>query len=220
MNIPLAKGILAFCLATASAGCAGVGGNGAPLTALDRATQNCVGAMFLTTVGGVAIGAMTGGRRAVEGGAVGLAAGGVLCAVMLAVANEEDKKRILENERLAVAEGKARSQSYAKDGVGRRIETRVYDYAASAPQPTPAAKPSAAKKTAVTTAAAPAPPEARVCRYAETTIEVTGQGTASTDKQLYCRSEPRATGRPSPTTPNAPAIAGCKSNETRIEFRG
>jgi hypothetical protein len=150
-----------------------------PRTSVEAAMQKCAGTMVVSTIGGALIGGMIGNRNSVATGAlVGAGVGGVACAVMLAVANEEDKRRILENELEAVAAARAKVITYDHEGVRRRVHTQVTDQPRAA-TPAPARRDSPAMARAK---------EAGVsCRYAQTTIEVTGQGTTTTDKQLYCK---------------------------------
>lgn len=192
--------VVTFCTAFSLCltGCASLNKPGSARTSVDRAIENCVGTVFVGAVGGAIIGGIAGGsRNAGRGAIIGGAAGGVACAVMLAVANEEDKARILANERAAVASGTEKSEIYDRSGIKRRIATKVYDEqpkAAEVKTP-PAPKAKTAAKPAQT-AKPPEPPLAQValpanqklCRYAETTIEVDGQGATTTDRQLYCRS--------------------------------
>lgn len=181
--------------AIALSGCASLPIGREPRTAVERAMQNCLG----TVVGGAVVGALFGaalggGNNVAKGAIIGGAAGTVACAALVAMANEEDKARIAEIERVSAAEGKGRIDTYARAGVTRKVETRVYEYKTSAslggPPPASSNKPAKKSEKPVTTGSvgggAPASTE-RVCRYVETSVEVSGQGTATADKQLYCR---------------------------------
>ena len=154
--------------------------DGQPQTAVDKAVQRCVGTVLVGAVGGALIGAAAGGKRgAATGGLIGGGAGGAMCAVMLAVANKEDRERIRQIEQAAVAQGASKTETYSHEGVARRVETRVSAYSLA---PSEAAAPPPSDGAA-------AAPGSKVCRYAETTIEVAGKGTANTGKQLYCRAD-------------------------------
>jgi len=181
--------------------CASLPGGGGSGTAVERAMTNCVGSVVIGAIaGGVIGGIANGGRGAATGALVGGGAGSALCLVMVAVANEEDKQRILALERTAVADGVDKVDTYEREGVRRNVHTRVYGYNESLPATAVATKntdPAKPKQQApmqqapITTGSAnvaSSTPGPRVCRYAETTIEVSGKGTATTDKQLYCRS--------------------------------
>jgi predicted lipid-binding transport protein (Tim44 family) len=154
--------------------------DGQPQTAVDKAVQRCVGTVLVGAVGGALIGAAAGGKRgAATGGLIGGGAGGAMCAVMLAVANKEDRERIRAIEQAAVSQGASKSETYVSQGVPRRVETKVSAYSLGPSE-------TASVSTGEAEAAAPGP---KVCRYAETTIEVAGKGTANTGKQLYCRAD-------------------------------
>ena len=183
----------------ALSGCAGAGmmsGGGAPRTAVERAMQECVGTVVVGAVGGAILGTALGGSRNTAAGAIiGGEAGTVACAALIAMANEEDKARIAQLEKASVAEGRGRVDTYSKNGVERRVETRVYEWRANGPGPVAAASPPkapAAPKSKASKSSTSAPAETastgeKLCRYVETKVEVSGQGSATADKQLYCR---------------------------------
>ncbi|HKO20810.1 MAG TPA: hypothetical protein VJU82_18190 [Acidobacteriaceae bacterium] len=148
-------------------GCAGpVGPNGQPRTALERSVGTC-----LVSVGaGVLVDMLTNNKRLGAGTAVGAG----LCAVVLAMNNEEDKRRVHEAQLAALNAGKDGTESYVgQDGDERVIKTSVQ----------PADTPANLDKQVASDGANFVGP----CRRAQTEISVQGKGSASLDPEVVCR---------------------------------
>lgn len=161
---------LAACLMLS--GCATSG------SAMERAWQQCGVAVVGGAIIGGIIGNNTGNGDAQQGMTTGLLTGGGICAVLLAMASEEDKRRIREAEYAALETGEVREDSYiGEDGKRRTIVVRTQD----APAKTwsvPAAEDGKEAETASMT---------DICRYRQTTLSVESTGSGSLDAELVCR---------------------------------
>lgn len=153
-------------VALALAGCQTTGGQsgGGSGSALDSAVGRCVAAVAGGAIVGALIGAAAGGGNRVGYGALGGAAvGGLACAVLTALDNE-DKARIRQAQIEAVSLNQSRSLSYAgSDGRGRAIVVR----------------PSAASVEPGV--------GGQVCRMTEGEIAVAGAGETPLPAQRVCR---------------------------------
>jgi hypothetical protein len=149
-------------------------------TATEQAIGQCAASLIISAGVGALIGAAIGGSNSAGTGAlVGAAVGAGACAVLLQVADEEDKRQIREAERAAVLANASRSKTIrTKSGKTAQITTKVTT------APVPRAAPA---ETGTTTATASSePPAFTNCRYSEQTISVDGQS-AGSGKQLWCR---------------------------------
>lgn len=80
----------------------GTGGNGGPRTALDRSINQCIASVLVGALAGALIGSATGKRNVGKGAMIGAGGGLVVCAVILAVNNAEDRKHIQQAQALAL----------------------------------------------------------------------------------------------------------------------
>ncbi|HSZ75460.1 MAG TPA: hypothetical protein VK779_11620 [Rhizomicrobium sp.] len=155
--------------ASISASCAGpgaVGPDGQPQTALERSVGTCV----VTVGAGLLVDMLTNKRRVGAGTAVGAG----LCAVVLAMNNEEDKKRLRESQLAALNSGRDRTDEYVgQDGQDRIIKTSVQ---------TADIPPDLSSHQAPNGDHFVGP-----CRKTQTEISVQGQGSASLDPEVVCR---------------------------------
>lgn len=159
-----------------TSGAPGVAGS----TATEQAIGQCAASLIISAGVGALIGAAIGGSNSAGTGAlVGAAVGAGACAVLLQVADEEDKRQIREAERAAVLANASRSKTIrTKSGKTAEVTTKVT--AAPIPRAPPA-------DGGTTTVASSEPPAAFTnCRYSEQTISVDGQS-AGSGKQLWCR---------------------------------
>lgn len=166
-------------MATILSGCTTTGGGAgfATQTAMDRAIGQCVAGVIISAgIGALAGAAIDGNRGAGRGAIIGGVAGVGACAVLMQVAAAEDRARVREAERNAVAANSSRTTSFSnKSGKTVAVRTNVSN------APVPQAKPSGSP-----TAVAKAEPKFTACRYSEQTVSVDGQS-ASGGKQLWCR---------------------------------
>lgn len=157
--------------------CATAGG-----TAMDRAWGQCGVAVVGGAVLGAIIGNNTGSGNARQGAGTGGLLGVGICGVLLAMASEEDKRRIREAEYAALETGQDREDSYVgKDGKRRTILVRTED----AP-PREWSIPADATQTAAAPDQKPGT-VTDVCRYRQTTLTVEDTGSGSLDRELVCR---------------------------------
>jgi hypothetical protein len=158
---------VALSLPILMSGCAGaVGPDGQPRSALERSVGTCV----VSVGAGVLVDMLTNNKRLGAGTAVGAG----LCAVVLAMNNEEDKRRVREAQLAALNAGKDRTDSYVgQDGNQRVIKTSV----------TPATAPANLKKQVASNGTNFVGP----CRRTQTEISVQGKGSASLDPEVVCR---------------------------------
>ncbi|MBS0469844.1 MAG: hypothetical protein JSR60_02145 [Proteobacteria bacterium] len=169
---PLAAA-LASAMLLSSCATTGTDGSHKPRTALERSIGQCI----LSVGVGALVGALLGGainRRggAGTGAAIGAGAGAVACAVILAVNNEKDRERIRQNEQAAYTTGKPQTARYVSDdGSERYIKTSVQTL------PTPQAGTVGPNGETIT----------GPCRRAQTTISITGKGSAALDSEVVCR---------------------------------
>lgn len=155
------KVLLSALTAAVLTGCATTGGQGGR-TAMDQAIARCLGTTVVTTL----IGTVVGGG---DGAAIGAGVGGGLCAVMLVLASEEDRKRARELELEAVIKaepGETVSSSLTTQNGQQVTLTTIVDNAAPPPSSIQQAE--------------------RTCRYAQTTF-ATGGSSQQLDRQIYCR---------------------------------
>ena len=149
-------------LALTLAGCATTGTG----SAVDRARGQCM----LLIGGGALLGAVIGNNvgdgDAGAGLGIGLVAGSLACAVSMALASEEDQRRIAEVEMAALEAGELRQTTYVgRDGKSRTIQVAAMDI--SDPAGLGAGE--------------------RTCRTRQTTATVQGIGTHAYDQQVFCR---------------------------------
>jgi hypothetical protein len=154
-------------LAPVVSGCAGaVGPDGQPRTALERSVGTCI----VSVGAGVLVDMLTNKKRLGAGTAVGAG----LCAVVLAMNNEEDTRRVRAAQLAALNAGTDRTDTYVgKDGNERTIKTSIQ----SADTP-------ANLKTQVASDGAKF---VGPCRRTQTEISVQGKGNASLDPEVVCR---------------------------------
>lgn len=157
--------VVTTAVALALAGCqttGGSGGAGGGGSALDSAVGRCVAAVAGGAIVGALIGAAAGGGNRVGYGALGGAAvGGLACAVLTALDNQ-DKARIRQAQIEAVSLNQSRALSYAgSDGRQREIVVR------------PGAPATANGQTA--------------CRMTDGEIAVAGAGATQLPPQRVCR---------------------------------
>jgi len=81
--------------------------------------------------------------------------------------------------RAAVAAGRNRTDDYSRDGVHRRVSTKVTPYKEAGQ--------TQGKGSSGDGAVKPISGSQKICRLAETTVDVDGKGEAALEKQLYCR---------------------------------
>lgn len=157
----------ALAAAVALGGCqtTGEGGGGGGRSAVDSAIGRCLGSAVIGALIGGAIGAAAGGgNRIVYGAGVGAGTGALACAVLTAL-DQQDRHRIREAQIEAVSLNETRTLAYAgSDGRQRALVVRPR----------------------------PAPPETtgstgRLCRYADSQVEIAGAGAAEVPAQLVCR---------------------------------
>lgn len=99
---------------------------GQPLTAVERAQAKCRTTLIATALLGAAVGAAASrnrGRGAAIGGGAGVAVGGAFCAVMLATANETDRRHLAEARLRALETGQMQSDRYTGDDGKLRLLT-------------------------------------------------------------------------------------------------
>lgn len=176
--------VLVVGLATSSlSGCTTVGGASyASQTATDRAIGQCVASVVISAgLGALAGAAINGGRGAGQGAIIGGAVGVGACAVLMQVAAAEDRARVRDAEREAIAANATQTKRFSNNtGKSVAVTTNV----TSAPIPGPKKTASASSKPAK--AEAEAKPQFTACRYSQQTVSVDGQS-ANGGKQLWCR---------------------------------
>lgn len=166
-------------IATTLSGCTTTGGGAgfATRTAMDQAIGQCVASVVISAgIGALAGASIDGNRGAGRGAIIGGVAGVGTCAVLMQVAAAEDRTRVREAERNAVAANSSRTTSFSNKS-GKRVAVRTSVSVA----PVPKAKPSGSSA-----AGAKADPKFTACRYSKQTVSVDGQS-ASGGKQLWCR---------------------------------
>jgi hypothetical protein len=176
--------ILIVGLATSSlSGCTTVGGASyASQTAMDRAIGQCVASVVIAAgLGALAGAAIDGGRGAGRGAIVGGVVGVGACAVLMQVAAAEDRTRVRNAERDAIAANSTQTTRFSNNS-GRNVA--VTTSVSSAPIPTP--RKAAAASSTPAKAATETKPQFTACRYSQQTVSVEGQS-ASGGKQLWCR---------------------------------
>lgn len=145
----------------------GPDGRPLPRTALQKSIGPCLASIGI----GLAVDLLLSNKK--RPGA-GTAVGAGLCAVILIVNNEEDKKRIRESQLAALEAGQNRTDTYVgQDGQARFIKTSVQ-----------------AEQAPPQMASYPLPNGDRFvgpCRRSQTTISVADKGNADLDADVYCR---------------------------------
>jgi len=141
-----------------------------PRSEIDKAIGRCVLAVGAGAIVGALFGGASRSRNGVAYGAgAGAMAGGIACAVMLKI--QHDKQAILEHQQAAIAADQDQQVSFqGQDGLVS-VSTQVRPVPQQQPTGTGADTPS------------------RVCRYAHTTVDVSGTGQTTLPDQLYCRDE-------------------------------
>lgn len=163
------------------AGCATTE-TGQPRTAMQRAIGQCMMSVGVGAILGAVVGNNTGQGNAGRGALTGAAAGGAVCAVLLAMAGEEDRRRVEQAQVMAASTGQPQVAEYVgADGSVRRIETR----AGPEQSMTLAAAASAADGSAAADASATVP-ATRICRSVNTSITVENKGSTQLP-QTVCR---------------------------------
>ncbi len=159
--------------------CATTGG--APTTAMNRAKGQCAAAVVVGALAGAIIGNNTGSGNSRRGALVGLGAGVGICAILLAMASEEDQRRLAELESEALEAGQRRENSYVGTD-GRRRSIVVQASAVDDPlwNSTPSATDSAQPTGAATSVE-------RICRRKQVTLTVETMGTGTLDEEIVCR---------------------------------
>jgi hypothetical protein len=142
--------------------------NGRPRTAFERSIGTCIAAIGL----GVLVDVLSNKKRL----GAGTVAGGAVCAVVMVLNNEQDKKRIHDSQVSAYTKGKSTTDTYVgADGARRTVHNDVQAV------PTPAAFSNGAQvtKNGVTYVGP--------CRKSKTNIEVQGKGNFEGDSETVCR---------------------------------
>mgnify|MGYP007080555079 CR=1 FL=1 len=115
-----------LCVGVVLSGCATVDPANDTRTEVDKAIGRCIASVAVGTILGAVIGNNLGDGDAGRGAAIGAGAGGALCAVMMAVANEEDKRRIAALQMRTYEQGAPQVESYVgSDNRARTILTSV-----------------------------------------------------------------------------------------------
>jgi hypothetical protein len=179
--------VLSVALVTTSlSGCTTTGAGFASQTAMDRAIGQCVASVVISAgIGALAGAAIDGSSGAGRGALIGGAAGIGACAVLMQVAAAEDRARVRDAERAAVAANASQTTRFSNDS-GRNVAVTTNISNAPIPTPRKAASSSTAAKAAPAKAAADAKPQFTACRYSQQTVSVDGQS-ASGGRQLWCR---------------------------------
>jgi hypothetical protein len=135
---------------------------------LDRSIAGCA-----ASIGGGLLVDLLGKEKKVGGGTV---VGAVICGVILAVNNEEDKQRIRDSQQAALISGQSRTDQYVRtDGRMRTIKTTV----------TPAVAPA----RLVSTKAPGGERFVGPCRRVQTEITAQEQGTSPLNPEMVCRTD-------------------------------
>jgi hypothetical protein len=139
----------------------------APKSELDKAIDRCVLSVGAGAAVGAIFGALSRRRNGVAYGAgAGAVVGTVACAVMGKI--QLDKDIVLQRQRDAIAAGQSQQASFQGQDGQVLMSTQVRE----APRPLPTAD-----------------NPTRVCRYAHTTVNVSGTGETTLPDQLYCRDD-------------------------------
>ena len=159
--------VLLLSISLSLSGCAGaVGSDGQPRSALERSVGTCI----VSVGAGVLVDMLTNKQRIGAGTAVGAG----LCAVVLAMNNEEDKRRVREAQLAALNADTDRTETYVgKDGNERTIKTSV--------------QPASTPTNLTARAASDGTKFVGPCRQTQSEITVQGKGTASLDPEMVCR---------------------------------
>ena len=181
----------AICTVTALAlaGCATIQG-GPQQSALDRSINQCMAAVGIGAVLG-ALGAH--GNNRGRGAVTGAAVGGVVCGVLMAINNEQDKQQVRNAQLAALNAGMQQTQQFVgQDGQTKVVQTSVREVAtpptlvAAAVAPTSVM--SADNSNRSSTNAEATSPDRFVgpCRNTQSAIMAQGQ-TVQLSPDLYCR---------------------------------
>ncbi len=172
-------------MTTSLSGCTTTGAGFASQTAMDRAIGQCVASVVISAgIGALAGAAIDGSSGAGRGALIGGAAGIGACAVLMQVAAAEDRARVRDAERAAVAANSSQTTRFSNDS-GRNVAVTTNISNAPIPTPRKAASSSTTAKV-VPAKAADAKPQFTACRYSQQTVSVDGQS-ASGGRQLWCR---------------------------------
>ena len=158
---PLAMTLCAVLLVSGPMGCATAGSS-----AIERANSQCVASVLIGGVIGAAIGNNVGDGDARTGALIGVAAGGAMCAILQAMATEEDRRQIAALEAEALEAGAFREATYTVNGKTRTVRINA----------SPAEDP-AADEAGVD----------RVCRTMQTDLSVESIGSHAFPDELVCR---------------------------------
>jgi hypothetical protein len=144
-------------------------------TEVEKAMGKCAASVIGGALLGAVIGNNTGDGDARRGATIGAVAGVGFCAVLIAMANDRDKRQIAEAQALAAEQGGTQTRQYVgNDGLKRSVSIKAVDF-----HPTPA------NVSAGDRAAQPD----RLCRRLNTTLEVEGKGTAVVPNEVVCRND-------------------------------
>lgn len=136
-------------------------------SAMDGAIAKCVLSVGASALLGAFIGNRVGDGSGTRGALIGGAIGGAACAVFMKLANDQDRARIADLERQAVADNRNSADTFtSKDGSQVYMQTNV----------TEASIPASAQGDA---------PAYETCRYTNKTIAIDGQS-ADVKPQLWC----------------------------------
>ena len=142
-----------------------------PRSSMDRAVAQCIGAVGFGALLGAVIGNNTGSGNAGRGAVAGAVVGAGACAIILAMRDRDDRRRIAELEAEAAdADGTRYAEYQGSDGRNRQIKVDM--------TPVPERELDSRATTNI------GPP--RECRMRQTTLTVDGQETALTPEQI-CR---------------------------------
>lgn len=184
---------------------------GSGSSGLDAAIGRCVATTVIGGIVGGVIGHYVGGQNGVGTGiALGAGAGAASCAVLTAI-NERDKEQIRRAQLAAAESGTSQIYSYqGDDGRLHQLSAAASAVPADAMPPLPEAEQerettpppkSLTSSSRVVKSAAPeasrSPSDERVCRYVDTTLEISGQGSTALPRELVCRT-PDGDWRPEP----------------------
>ena len=137
-----------------------------PKSEIDKAIGRCVASVLIGGLVGAAIGNNTGRGNAGRGAALGAAAGGAVCVVLLKVA--KDKQALMDYQREQVAQGGLQRATFTgREGAPVTLVTQTREAQLDAPESA----------------------EPRVCRYADSKVELGDDQQADLGSQLYCRSD-------------------------------
>jgi len=165
---------IAVAAAFALTSCATTGNNGEPQTALDRSVNQCVASVVIGAIAGALVGAAAGGKNGVGKGAlIGTGGGLVVCAVILAVNNEQDRAHIQQAQAQAVRNGTYQESYVGSDNQPRFIKASFGPQAGPMNSKTTVSSPDGGVFTGP-------------CRPLNTDISIPGKGTSQLS-DYYCQ---------------------------------